>query len=212
MKRGDKMEFLQYLIDTFGYNEPILSDEISFNNFSRAWINKQLARFIESGELIRFEKGVYYIPKKTRLGPSKLNPLKVIEKKYIANKNGRYGYYSGTSFLNQIGLSTQVPNIIEIYTNNETAKVREVSVGTMKVLLRKSRTTINRTNVAVQSFLELMNNVPSTFFDEKRKMITAKYISDTGITRNDIAKYASAFPDKSMRTLVESQVIYDVTQ
>lgn len=206
------MEFLQYLIDTFGYNEPILSEEMSFNGFSKPWINKQLAKLVSSGELMRFEKGVYYVPKNTLLGPSKLNPQKVIERKYIADRDGRNGYYSGASFMNQIGLSTQVPNIVEIYTNNEPAKVREVNVGTVRVLLRKARTTIDGTNVAVQSFLELMNSVSPAFFDEERKKITAKYISDTGITRNDIVKYAPAFPDKAMRTLVESQLIYDVTQ
>lgn len=203
------MELINYLIETYGYNEPILLEEISFKGFSKPWINKQLAKYVETGELIRFEKGVYYIPKKTTLGPSKLNPQKVIERKYISNKKG---YYSGASFLNQLGLSTQVPNVIEIYTNNESAKVREVKVGTIKVLLRKARTTIDSTNVAVQSFLELMNYVSPSFFNDERKQIAAKYISDTGITRKDIAKYAGVFPDKAMRTLVESQVIYDVAQ
>ena len=203
------MKMINYLIKSFGYNEPILLEEISFNGFSKPWINKQLAKYVETGELIRFDKGVYYVPKKTSLGPSKLNPQKVIERKYISNKDG---YYSGASFLNQLGLSTQVPNVIEIYTNNESAKVRKINVGSIKVLLRKARTSINDSNVAVQSFLELMNSVSPSFFDEKRKKITAKYIKDAGITRNDIAKYASAFPDKAMRTLVESQVIYDVAQ
>lgn len=206
------MEFLQYLIDKFGYNEPILSEEISFNSFSKPWIRKQLTKLVSSGNLIRFEKGVYYIPKETALGPSKLNPRKVIEKKYITDQNNKYGYYSGISFLNQIGLSTQVPNIVEIYTNKETAKVRLVNVGTLSVLLRKARTTIDTTNVATQSFLELMNSVSSSFFDEERRKITAKYINDAGITRDDVVKYAPNFPDKAMRTLVESQVIYDVTQ
>ena len=203
------MELIEYLTKTFGYNEPILLEEISFNGFSKPWINKQLAKYVKTGELIRFDKGVYYVPKKTILGPSKLNPQKVIERKYINSKDG---YYSGASFLNQLGLSTQVPNVIEIYTNNESAKVREINVGSIKVILRKARTTINSSNVAVQSFLELMNSVSPSFFDEERKQITAKYIKDTGITRNDITKYAKAFPDKAMRTLIESQVIYDVAQ
>lgn len=203
------MELIDYMIKTFGYNEPIFFEEISFDGFSKPWINKQLSKYVETGKLIRFDKGVYYVPKNTILGPSKLNPLKVIERKYIKNKDG---YYSGASFLNQLGLSTQVPNVIEIYTNNESAKVREVNIGSIKVLLRKARTTINESNVAVQSFLELMNSVSASFFNEERKQITAKFIKDTNITRDDIAKYASIFPDKTMRTLVESQVIYNVTQ
>lgn len=208
-KENNCVELINYLIKTFGYNEPILLEEISFKGFSKPWINKQLAKYIDNGELIRFDKGVYYVPKKTMLGFSKLNPQKVIEKKYISNKDG---YYSGVSFLNRLGLSEQIPNLIEVYTNNESSKVREVDVGAIKVLLRKARTEINESNVAVQSFLELMNYVSSSFFNDKRKKIIVKYINDNGITRDDIVKYAGFFPDKAMRTLVESQVIYDVTQ
>jgi len=203
------MELIDYLIKNFGYNEPIILEEISFNSFSKPWINKQLAKYVKNGELMRFDKGIYYVPKNTMLGPSKLNPQKVIERKYINSKNG---YYSGVSFLNQLGLTNQIPNVIEIYTNNESSKVREVNIGSIKVLLRKARTTINETNVAVLSFLELMNSVSASFFNDERKQITAKFIKDASITRDDIARYASVFPDKSMRTLVESKVIYDVTQ
>ena len=182
------MNFLEYLIKSFGYNEPILSSEISYKNYSKPWINKQLANLCENGQLIRFEKGVYYVPKNTLLGPSKLSPQKVIEKKYIAN--GESGYYSVASFLNKIGLSTQVPNIIEIYTNNEPSKVREITVGSVKVRLRKSRIAIDKNNVAVQSFLELMNSVSPSFFDEERKNITAEFVKKYGVTRSDIKKYA----------------------
>lgn len=206
------MEFLNYLIDTFGYNEPIFSEEISFCNFSRPWINKQLGKLVENRQLIRFEKGIYYVPKNTVLGPSRLNPQKVIEKKYIAGKGGRKGYYSGACFLNQIGLSTQVPNVVEIYTNNETSKIREVNIGGIHVLLRKARTTIDNKNVAVQSFLELMNSVSPTFFDEERKPIVSKFVKDSGITRSDIVRFSAVFPDKALRTLIESQVIFDVAQ
>lgn len=203
------MSFITELIDTFGYNEPILFSEISYKNYSKPWLKKELALLCKSGQLARFEKGVYYVPKNTLLGPSRLDPQKVIEKKYISD--GECGYYSGFSFLNRTGLSTQVPNTIEIFTNNETAKVREITVGTTKVILRKSRTTINKNNAAVQSFLELMNNVSPSFFDEERKKITSEFIIKYGITRSDITKYASVFPDKAMRTLIESEMIYCVT-
>ena len=206
------MELSEYLLETYGYNEPIMLNEISFKNYSRPWINKELAKLCEAGKLLRFEKGIYYVPKITLLGTSKLNPQKVIEKKYISENNKRCGYYSGITFLNQTGLSTQVPNEIEIYTNNETAKVREVKVGSVRVILRKSRAPINSENVAVQSFLELMNSVTSGFFDDKKRKITSEFIEENKITRSAITKYACVFPDKAMRTLIESEIIYDVTR
>lgn len=33
-------------------------------------------------------------------------------------------------------------------------------------------------------------------------------IADNGITRSEITKYAPLFPDKAIRTLVESEIIY----
>lgn len=206
------MDLFKYLLDTFGYNEPIMIGEITYKGYSKPWINKKLAEFCSSGKLIRFEKGIYYIPKMTVLGPSGLDPRKVIEKKYITDGTDRNGYYSGVTFLNQTGLSTQVPNVVEIYTNAETAKVREVSVGSTRVILRRARVPISENNAAVQSFLEMMNFVSPSFFDEERRRITSDYIRSNGISKKDITKYAAAFPDKAMRTLIESEVIYDVAQ
>ena len=202
------MNFYEYLIKKYGYNEPILLNEIKFGNYSKPWINKQLANLCAEEKLIRFEQGVYYVPKMTALGASKLNPVKVIEKKYIRDKNGQKGYYSGATFLNIIGLSTQVSNVFEIYTNEETSKVREISVGSAKVVLRKARTLINDANVMVQSFLELMNYINASFLDDERKEILAQFIKTAGITRADITKYASAFPDKAIRTLLYNEYRY----
>ena len=205
------MALYEYLIETYGYNEPIMMNELSYMEYSKPWLSKELAALCASGKLIRFEKGVYYAPKMTVLGPSRLNPQKVIEKKYIASGNERNGYYSGASFLNRAGLSTQVPNAVEIYTNAETAKVREITVGPTRVILRRARTPITKDNVSVQSFLELMNSVSASFFDDERRRITENFIRDSGITKSDITRYAGAFPDKAMRTLVESEMIYSVT-
>ena len=38
------------------------------------------------------------------------------------------GFYSGNTFANQLGISTQVPNKVEIVSNNMAAKVREVPI------------------------------------------------------------------------------------
>lgn len=206
------MDFFEYLVNTFGYNEAILSSEISFNNYSVPWIKKALGKLCDDEKIIRFEKGVYYIPTDTFLGKSKLDPKKVITKKYINSGNGQIGYFSGITFMNILGLSTQMPNTLEIYTNNEPSRVREVPVGNQKVLLRRSRADVNNNNVATMSFLELMNFTDATFYDIDKKKIIADFIEKNEITRKSISKYSPYFPDNAMRTLVESEIIYDVTQ
>ena len=122
------------------------------------------------------------------------------------------GYYSGITFLNQLRLTTQMPNVIEIYTNNEPSNVRDITVGKQKVILRRARTEVNDSNVAVLCFLEVMNSISAKFIDSEKKKILEEYIADNTITRKDITEYAPLFPDKAIRTLVESELIYSVTQ
>ena len=204
------MQFYDYLLEKFGTNEPIMSNEIEFEEYSKPWIYKQLNALVNEGKLLRFEKGVYYIPTDTVFGKSLLNPRKVIEKKYISDGNETVGYYSGVTFQNQLRLTTQMSNVIEIYTNNEPSRVRDVFVGNQRVILRRARTKITDSNVAVLSFLELMNDTSPAFIDEERKQLIQNYIETNGITRKKITEYAPVFPDKVMRNLIESEVIYSV--
>lgn len=206
------MTLFDYLLQQYGTNEPIASAQITFKEYSRPWIMKQLKSLCEGGKLIRFEKGIYYIPTDTAFGKSILNPRKIIEKKYINDGENTIGYYSGITFQNQLKLTTQMPNVIEIYTNNETTNVRDVMVGKQKVILRKARTTINSTNVAVLSFLEMMNDIIPRSLDSEKKNRIAEFINNSGITRQDIISYMNVFPDKVMRNLIESEVIFSVAQ
>ncbi len=206
------MTLFESLLQQYGVNEPILSSELSFGGYSRPWIYKQLNQLCEEGKLVRYEKGVYYIPTQTPFGKSLLNPRKVIERKYISQGGETVGYYSGITFQNQLRLTTQMPNVIEVYTNNETTRSRDVYVGKQKVRLRRARTRITAANADVLSFLELMNDLTSDLLNDEKKAIIARFISDRKITRKDISTYAPVFPDKAMRTLIESEIIYSVTQ
>ena len=85
------MTLYDSLLQTYGTNEPIFSNEITFKNYSRPWISKQLTQLCDEGKLIRYEKGLYYIPTDTILGKSLLNPRKVIERKYISNNGDIIG-------------------------------------------------------------------------------------------------------------------------
>lgn len=54
------MTLLEMLYQQYGTNEPILLSEITFEDYSRPWIMKQLQLLCESGDLCKYEKGVYY--------------------------------------------------------------------------------------------------------------------------------------------------------
>lgn len=206
------MTFYDYLIETFGVNEPIFSSDIKYMGYSKPWLFKELSKLCDDGKLIRYERGIYYIPTKSRIGNSILSPEKVIERKYLRNGEDVFGFYSGLTLQNIIGLSTQSPNVIEICTNSEISKLRNVTVGWQKVILRRARTKITKENTGVLSFLELMNMISTKTWSDNDLTAIRKYIHKNNITRKDIATYAPVFPDKTMRNLIESGVIYDITQ
>lgn len=200
----------KYLLETFGVNEPIFISDIQFDR-SDIWISKELAKLCEKSQLIRYERGIYYIPQQTIFGQSHLNPNKVIKRKYLSENGNSIGFYSGISALQKIGLSTQMPNIPEIQTNNENSNLRRVKVGNQEVILRKARAKITNQNISVLRFLDIMSNAPASYLDEDKKAILSDWIKQNNITRNSVSQYAPAFPDRTMRNLVESGVIYYVT-
>lgn len=204
------MDLYNYLLKKYGYNEPIFTQEIAYKEYSKPWLYKELNRLCDEGALIRYDKGVYYIPKQTALGPSLLDPRKVIRKKYVQAGDTAVGYYSGNTLLNLLELSTQMPNSIEIFTNNEKSKVREIRIGNQSVVLRRARTPVTNENAAVLQFLELMNFTDAAFYNRDRRAIVDRFIKEKGITRDKVTAYAPVFPDRVMRNLIESEVVYSV--
>ena len=199
-----------YLFETFGQNEPVFLSDISYKNYSDIWIKKELAKLCECGKIIRYDRGIYYIPVKTPFGNSILNPSRIIERKYLSEKGNRIGFYTGITALQQAGLSTQMSNIPEIQTNNENSKLRKVKVGNQEVILRKSRVKIDNDNIFVLQFLEMMNITPSEYFDDERKAVIRNWNEKCNISQDLVTKYAPYFPDKAMRSLIESGVIFYV--
>lgn len=199
-----------YLLESFGKNEPIFTSDISYENYSDIWIKKELAKLCECGQIIRYDRGIYYIPVKTPFGNSILNPSRIIERKYLSEKGNRIGFYTGITALQQAGLSTQMSNIPEIQTNNENSKLRRVKVGNQEVILRKSRVKIDNDNIFFLQFLEMMNITPSEYFDDERKAVIRNWIEKCNISQDLVTKYAPYFPDKAMRSLIESGVIFYV--
>ena len=200
----------EYLKNEFGCNEPIYINDIQFKNYSRPWIFNELKKLVESGEIKRFDTGIYYFPIKMFFGDSFLDPHKVVKRRFLSDGNDVYGYIAGVSLLNLTGLSTQVPNLIELVTNNESTRVRYIRVGTQRVKARRSRTTVTKANVTALQFLDLMNTVTPTAMDETEWFMLRKYIRDFGVNRDAVTQYAGLFPAKAMKNMIESGVVYEL--
>lgn len=90
-------DFANILSDRFGTNEPILVEDIRalFPDRSRQTIYRWLNAALDDGSLTKFDRGVYYIPRKTRFGQSRLLPDQVVNRKWIDDDGEVIGYVSG---------------------------------------------------------------------------------------------------------------------
>ncbi|MDD3142254.1 MAG: hypothetical protein PHX08_25270, partial [Lachnospiraceae bacterium] len=69
----------EYLVEKYGYNEPIFINELKVKDMNTNALRQSFKRMTRSGTVIRFDTGIYYLPKKSRLlNKSYLNPMKVI--------------------------------------------------------------------------------------------------------------------------------------
>lgn len=146
---------------------------------------------------MKYENGVYYIPKKSRLsGNVGISADMVAKYKYIARRGRVDGFYFGNAFANQIGISTQVPKKVEIVSNNIAAKVREVSIGKQIFIVRKANIEVTEENAYVLQMLDLLKNLDAyldkDYADAKVKL--GRFIIAHEILREDVDRYIREYP------------------
>jgi hypothetical protein len=77
---------------------------------------KALNRMVASGKIAKLSKGKYYKPENTPFGNLQPTQTQVV-KDLLEDKGKVTGYLTGYSIFNQLGLTTQVSNIIQIGKN-----------------------------------------------------------------------------------------------
>jgi len=205
------MDIMQTLIEKYNYNEPIILKDVKLDGISDENTRQIFSRLVKSGQIERYDQGVYYIPKVTPLGKSKIPAKKVYEKKFISDQQNTFGFYTGLALQNAIGLTTQVPNTIEIVTNREKSRRREIAIGNQKLRLRRARTTITSKNVKSLQLLELMNSLDMKQLSDKEKKDLITYVRSQNINKNDVMPYIRNFPAKVSKNLIESGIINELT-
>ena len=202
------MILIDYLLNKYGTNKPILTEELVVPEISYDNLRKQLSRYNSQGIIEKYSQGVYYIPKETILGKSTLSINDVIYRKYISDDNEIYGFFSGLSFYNKLGITTQVPFVYEIVTNKEKSRVRKITLKNKKIILRKPYATINRNNYLEAQFLEFINNANINDINDNIDTLK-KYIKDKNLNKNIILDLITNYPSKTSKRLIESRLLYE---
>lgn len=202
------MELVNCLKAQYGENTPIFFEDIAnvCSGYTRGRVYQLIDAAMNSGLLAKAGYDCYYVPTTTPFGKSLLNPRKIIEKKYISNNGKVYGFYTGISLLNSFGITTQMPNVIEVFTNNEATKSRRVMINNLTIIVKRARTTINSANYKEMMLLELFNLADAHSIDVQATQKIVDYMKKNNISIQGIMKYAEFVPARAIKNFMSSEV------
>ena len=203
----------EYLLERYQPYEVIIASNIDLDICGNT-LRPMLKELCDQGKLCHYDTGIYYLPGKTKLkGLVPIAPSIAAKCKYIEYHGNIEGYFSGYTFANQIGLSTQVPFRQEIVTNASSAKVREVEIKGQRFLLRKPRAKVTKENYKVLRFLDLLLDIEKYIDEFTQELLSRllKLAKEEGITKQLIDQYICLYPDRIFKNLYLTGVVYAIT-
>lgn len=151
---------------------------------ARKVVNVTLKRMADGNEqikLIRYQKGIYYRPKVTAFGISLLNPMQVVIESYVKKGKDEFGYETGPSLVNKLGLTTQIPKY-RYYATNRCHRYGDNVDEKRKVVFRSPVIAVsaeNRPYLQLLDILQNKDNTPIDAADAQRRM--ENYIEQNNI-------------------------------
>lgn len=204
----------EYLLNTYGVNEPIFIANIKYNDMTSGNIRLQIKKLTDKGLLKRYDTGIYFIPKKSIFkSGAQLSFNQVIEKKYLETEKQRCGYISGVAFANQLGLTTQVAMVCEVVTNKATLDYRETKLAKSKVIIRRPRIPVTEQNYKQLQFLDLVKDIDflaETEGDELKSQLLS-YMQKNGIKFADLEQFLPYYPVYIYKNLYKTRLLYGIS-
>ena len=193
-----------YLLTHYNPNEPIFIEDITLS-IPRTDLLQKLKALCYTGKIKIFSEGIYYIPKESVLKNGiTLSPTTVINHKYIMKSGKIIGYYAGHALANQIGITTQVPYVTEIVTNNTATECRKETLCGQEFIVRKARCPITNNNYYILQLLDLLNDLDK-YTDRPHNEVYGtirKYLKAYHITKEEITQYIGTYPSKAAEILL----------
>ncbi len=128
-------------------------------------LKKALSRLVASGMLRKLSKGRFYKPQMSEFGELKPDIYQVV--KDLLEKDSKIsGYLTGYSIYSQLGLTTQVPNIIQIGVNREK---KALTRGVYQIKFIKQSNKITKENITLLRILDsirYIKEIPDTTVDK----------------------------------------------
>ena len=208
------MNIVNYLTSVYGYGTPIFLKDVKIGGKSQSAIKMQISRACKDGKISRDGPGVYSVVDSKDILSPVLTFEKIIEDKFMYEKNVApglerafpLGYYSGQTFLNMIGISNQVPAILEVTTNNTSSKKRYYTALGRVAILRKARTEVNLQNYKMLQFLDMFYFLTLDEVKENKELLR-NYVVKTNLTKQMFYECIKLYNDQTLKKLVEGGII-----
>ena len=188
-------------INTYDNNTPIFIDDIKeyvlkniYDNIDEKQIynniNVIIYRLLKDKKLKAKYRGIYFKPSKTLFGESTISNKDLIERKFLLDKDGNVkGYIIGAKLYNMTGLTTQVPNITDIVTNE--CKYHKIYDANLRVNIYPSKIKINNDNYVYLQLLDIIENKDNINIEvDNFNDILFKIIDDNKLEFEKLIKYA----------------------
>jgi len=121
----------------------------------REAIIKALNRMAESGKISKLSKGKYYKPENTIYGNLQPSQTQVV-KDLLEEKGKISGYLTGYSIFNQLGLTTQVSNTIQIGKNQIRADFKRMY---FTISFVRQKNNISKENIPLLQILDAIRYI-----------------------------------------------------
>jgi len=125
----------------------------------------KLSRMVVKGQIVKVGKGRYYKPRQTMFGA--LQPSREEIVKDLLVKDGKpVGYFTGYSIWNKMGLTTQVPSVIEIGSQIRKNKTNRGSYSIRFVLQPNDITRVNIPLLQILDTVKAVKSIPDTTIND----------------------------------------------
>ena len=149
-------------VKTQEYRMPIFANDIY--NYVKTKIpgtrkdvfNEYVTRYAKRNpDFLRFQKGIYYRAIATPFGEAGINYTELVKRVYITNGNDVFGYETGPSLMNKMGLTTQMPTCTYIATDRKRVVIGDFAE---KIYLIKPVIAVTENNYRYLQLLDLLDN------------------------------------------------------
>lgn len=153
-------------------------------------INVILNRLKNEGIIKAEYKGVYYKPIISMFGEVPLNTNKIRKLKYLEDKDGNIkGYIVGAKLFNKLGLTTLVPNVTDIVTNE--CKYHKQYDEKLRTYITKPKIEITNENYRYLQFIDILDNKDNIHIEAPNAdEILYRIIEECKLDFEKIIKYA----------------------